>query len=301
MIYFTSDLHFCHNREFLYKTRGFENVYDMNETIVKNWNSVVGPEDDVYVLGDLMLNNNEEGIRLIKQLKGNIHIILGNHDTEERARLYQTCWNIKSIQYALMFSYCGYHFYLSHYPSFTAHIDDRPPKKERLNLFGHTHQKTNFFCFVETEIENVFMYHVGLDSHNMTPVPIETVIADIHQKYKESHPNYPIPELVVPNAPKILNEDDVQRKERKKKEQEEYQFAAYVAKEVVTEQLIETILSEQPELDDTSFRAVIKLVAPKVYQKIAFICPDEMSYMGDYAGKAIQQQVSRILRARFME
>ena len=33
-IYFTSDLHFGHDREFSYKPRSFENVEDMNKTIL---------------------------------------------------------------------------------------------------------------------------------------------------------------------------------------------------------------------------------------------------------------------------
>ena len=81
MIYFTSDLHFGHDKPFLYEPRGFTNIYDMNNAIFRNWNSIVTEEDDVYVLGDLMLNNNEGGIWLIKRLRGRIHIILGNHDT----------------------------------------------------------------------------------------------------------------------------------------------------------------------------------------------------------------------------
>ena len=50
-IFLTSDLHFNHDREFVWKVRGFTSVQEMNETIVKNWNSVVNPDDDVYVLG----------------------------------------------------------------------------------------------------------------------------------------------------------------------------------------------------------------------------------------------------------
>ena len=61
-IFVTSDLHFCHDRDFLYEPRGFKSVHEMNEAIVKNWNSIIQPEDDVYVLGDLMLNDNDRGL-----------------------------------------------------------------------------------------------------------------------------------------------------------------------------------------------------------------------------------------------
>ena len=42
-----------------------------------------------------------------------------------------------------------------------------------VNLFGHTHQKTNFYNGIP------FMYHVGVDSHLCYPVKIERIIEDI--------------------------------------------------------------------------------------------------------------------------
>lgn len=39
--YFTSDTHFGHNKEFVFKERGFNSVEEMNAAIIKNWNSVV--------------------------------------------------------------------------------------------------------------------------------------------------------------------------------------------------------------------------------------------------------------------
>ena len=59
-IFITSDLHFCHDRAFVYEPRGFSNIKEMNQAIVERWNSTVQPEDIVYVLGDIMLNNNDD-------------------------------------------------------------------------------------------------------------------------------------------------------------------------------------------------------------------------------------------------
>lgn len=36
MIYFTADLHFGHNKEFIYKKRGFNSVDEMNNKIIEN-------------------------------------------------------------------------------------------------------------------------------------------------------------------------------------------------------------------------------------------------------------------------
>lgn len=49
-IYLTSDLHFCHDKDFIYEPRGFKCVEDMNETIVKNWNGLITEDDDVYIV-----------------------------------------------------------------------------------------------------------------------------------------------------------------------------------------------------------------------------------------------------------
>lgn len=178
-IYFTSDLHFCHNREFIYKARGFDSVEDMNAAIVKNWNSVVTNEDDIYVLGDLMLKDNETGLKLIKSLKGRIHVVLGNHDTDTREKLYHACPNIVEVENAIRLNKNGYHLFMTHYPCFTANLEAESLKKCTINFFGHTHQQGNFYNDIP------FMYHVGVDSHNCTPVSFEQAIEDMKAKVNE--------------------------------------------------------------------------------------------------------------------
>lgn len=41
MIYLTSDLHFGHDREFIWKVRGFSSIDEMNEVYVDKWNSLI--------------------------------------------------------------------------------------------------------------------------------------------------------------------------------------------------------------------------------------------------------------------
>jgi len=179
-IYFTSDLHFGHDREFIWGPRGFKSVHEMNETIINNWNSIVTPEDDVYVLGDLMLGDNEIGIGLIKRLKGHIHVVRGNHDSDVRIEKYNNCYNIEEVTEGQYLKCGGYTFYLNHFPTFTSNLEkDSSLKHHLINLFGHTHQKTNFYEDIP------FMYHVGVDSHNNTPVSVEEIIADIQKKVNE--------------------------------------------------------------------------------------------------------------------
>ena len=190
MIYFTSDLHLNHDREFIWKPRGFNFVDEMNRTIIDNINSVVKEDDSLYILGDLMLNQEKqkESIELLKEIKCcNIFIIAGNHDTDKRISEYikwlfpivWDCSKFELVKYADMIKYNGYHFYLSHYPTFTSNLEKESLKQCTINLYGHTHQKTNFYNDIP------FMYHVGVDSHNCMPVSIEEIIRDIKVKYDE--------------------------------------------------------------------------------------------------------------------
>jgi calcineurin-like phosphoesterase family protein len=169
-IYLTSDPHFCHNREFIYKPRGFNSADEMNEAIVTNFNSIVKPEDTVYILGDCMLNDDEKGIELLKSLNGHIYIALGNHDTGNRVSKYLDC--VEDVRLGYRFRYKKIEFWLSHYPMMMKNFDDPKPV---WNLSGHTHSKDKF----ENGKYNV--YNVALDAHDNKPVSLDQIMIDIRQ------------------------------------------------------------------------------------------------------------------------
>ena len=170
-IFLTSDTHFGHDREFLFGPRGFKSIADHDVSVIKNWNSVVGPDDIVYHLGDVMLNDNDHGIECLKQLNGQIKIIPGNHDTDRRLALYAELDNVEVLPVAIMLKYKKYNFYLSHHPTLTSNLEKAPYLRMHLiNLFGHTHQQKEFFNDIP------FMFHVGMDSNNCTPVLLDDAI-----------------------------------------------------------------------------------------------------------------------------
>lgn len=183
MIFVTSDWHFNHDREFVYKPRGFNSVQEMNEAIIKRHNEVVGVNDIVYCLGDCCLGGAEsleKNKKLIESLNGELHIIAGNHCTAKRIEMYNTCHNVVDVQLAYRFRYRKYHFYLSHYPTMTGNIEAESLKKVTINLFGHTHSKEKFYNDIP------FMYNCALDAHNCYPVNLEKVIEDCRNKVEES-------------------------------------------------------------------------------------------------------------------
>ena len=181
-IFLTSDTHFAHQPMFLWEPRGFQSVEEMNEAIIERWNKVVKPDDIVYHLGDTMLSDNKKGIECFNRLNGEIFVIWGNHDTDNRKNLLAAeCPNFRGGWYAYLIKYNRMNIYLSHYPTLTANYSsDRHFSQNVINLHAHTHQKTNFL-----NPTNPFMYHVGLDSHNCTPVHIDEAITDIRNRWNE--------------------------------------------------------------------------------------------------------------------
>ncbi len=80
--YFTSETHFYHRKILQYcpDSRPFDSIEQMNEGLVERWNETVGVQDDIYHLGDFSFGTREQTEQILSRLKGNIHLIRGNHD-----------------------------------------------------------------------------------------------------------------------------------------------------------------------------------------------------------------------------
>jgi calcineurin-like phosphoesterase family protein len=170
-IFVTSDTHFVHDREFLWGPRGFMSHVDHDKEVIRRWNETVRPDDVVYHLGDVMLGDNAYGIGCIEQLNGQIKIIPGNHDTASRLSLYKLLPNVEVLGLAEMIKYKKYNFYLSHHPTMTSNLEKAPYLRMHLiNLYGHTHQQKPFYQDIP------FMFHVGMDSNNCTPILLDDAI-----------------------------------------------------------------------------------------------------------------------------
>lgn len=178
MIYLASDFHFGHNKEFLYKPRGYNSIFEHDKDVIARYNNIVKDGDIVYILGDVYMMDKEHGVECLRQLKGNKHIIRGNHDTDAKWETYKEFASLDG--YAQMLKYNDYNFFLCHYPTLTSNYDDGTHISQRIiNISGHTHFKEKFFE------GNPFVYNVCLDAHDNKPVSIEDIIKDIENKYTE--------------------------------------------------------------------------------------------------------------------
>ena len=86
--FFTSDYHLSHTNVIKYDNRPFSSIEEMNEFIIDRQNTLVDDKDNFYFLGDFCFNHREAEY-WIKQLKGNLFFIKGNHDNKDMIRLYK--------------------------------------------------------------------------------------------------------------------------------------------------------------------------------------------------------------------
>ena len=79
-VWFIADTHFCHKNILNYSKRPFDNIEEMNEVIIDNWNKNVKRNDCIYHLGDFSFYNKKSYNNIFDRLNGNKFLIRGNHD-----------------------------------------------------------------------------------------------------------------------------------------------------------------------------------------------------------------------------
>lgn len=128
LAYHISDTHFYHNNIIRYCNRPFQDTKEMNDYIIKSWNSVVKENDIVYHHGDFALKCGKEMVRNIaNQLNGNIILITGNHDKRSRG-WFLDCGFVKVYKKPIQVG----RYILSHQPLENVEYG-------LINIHGHIH------------------------------------------------------------------------------------------------------------------------------------------------------------------
>lgn len=151
--WFISDPHFNDNRFNIF-FRPFTSVEEQNETLIKNWNSVVGVNDLVYVVGDF--TTNDEGVKYLDRLNGIKILVVGNYD---QPRLGLLISKFESVVENCQIEINGKEVWLNHYPTLAV------PNK--FNICGHIHSLWK----VQRNMVNV-----SVEAWNYTPVSEEQII-----------------------------------------------------------------------------------------------------------------------------
>lgn len=183
-IFYTSDLHLFHKNVTAegtnFDNRPFATLDEMHSVIKENWNKTVTNGDRVYILGDLAWRENDDVISFVSTLKGNKHLILGNHDSVKDARYarlfneiipYKEIYdNVKGKQYKVI---------LSHFPiAFWCKMH-----RGSVHLFGHLHNTSeqqdyqNFVKSIEDKYgEQYIARNVGCMLWDYKPVTLKEIL-----------------------------------------------------------------------------------------------------------------------------
>jgi calcineurin-like phosphoesterase family protein len=163
-VFVTSDLHFSHENIIKYCNRPFKNADQMNSQLIKNWNSVVTQNDEVYVLGDLTMMGKDQFTKtqaLVHKLNGKKIFVYGNHDKYLPSDYIDM--GFSSVHYP----YLKYEaFYMFHDPALATACP-----VELTCLCGHVH---DLFKTFKTDKGNILI-NVGVDVWDYTPVSLEAI------------------------------------------------------------------------------------------------------------------------------
>jgi calcineurin-like phosphoesterase family protein len=169
-----ADTHFSHTgvTKFLRpdgtKLRPWDDVVEMDEALIRNWNNVVSPDDKVYLLGDIAIGRS--GIRHLHRCNGRKVLIRGNHDIFKLKDYTDIFYDIR-----------GCHvldgLILSHIPIHPASM-----KRFGCNIHGHLHYGRVLLNekhgLIPSNIDPKY-YCVSVEMINFTPIDFEQVKRDI--------------------------------------------------------------------------------------------------------------------------
>lgn len=177
-LFFISDTHFNHKSIIELCERPFNTIEEHDQKLIDNWNSVVGPEDTVFHLGDFCFGGAPKWKEIRDQLNGHIILILGNHCMKNRTAGTDLLFDYVSQQMRIEID--GRTVYLNHFPFMTfAHWNPDKYQKEHLHfaLSGHTHIRRGDTGFDAQFIQHYLptQYDVGVDFNNYTPISWEEI------------------------------------------------------------------------------------------------------------------------------
>lgn len=186
MKYFISDLHIDHPNIIRLANRPFNNIKEMQDTLIANINNAVSKDDELYILGDLCLGKKPIWEAFLDRINcNNLHLIVGNHDKKPAIPInrFTSISNLLSIKVGDLL------ITMSHYPMryhwfrrcmgyllgkpLPKYFERFPLHHKGLHIHGHTHSYT---------FKNGRQFNVGCEAINYTPVSLESILKRIGAK-----------------------------------------------------------------------------------------------------------------------
>lgn len=194
--FFTADLHLGHRNIARYETgraqaagvapltasADDETQSSLDSFLINRWNEVVGPDDEVWLLGDACMGRLDRTIGQLRRLLGRIVLVPGNHDRVWAGDHRRDEWwnryldagigeiidGTTSLELADGTVVDVDHFpYVGDSGDRDRYVDWRPTDRGRVLLHGHVHS---------TWRTNGRMVDVGVDVWDYRPVPEHRVV-----------------------------------------------------------------------------------------------------------------------------
>lgn len=181
MNYFIADTHFGHKNCMAFDNRPFKSIEEHDQKLIENWNNAVSINDDVYILGDISWHNATNTNKILDNLNGIKHLIIGNHCGKLlRNREFQNKF-VEIVDYKELSLSDGKGLVLCHYPipCFKNHYYGW------YHFYGHVHNgwEWNMMKQVRYQMEELYdmpceMYNVGamLRYMNYTPRTFDEIV-----------------------------------------------------------------------------------------------------------------------------
>jgi calcineurin-like phosphoesterase family protein len=163
---FYSDPHLGHTNIIKYCSRPFDNVDEMNDVLVDNYNKVISHNDVVLWVGDCFFKGNPEKYQhLLGKMNGRKLLIVGNHDQSDGI---MSTMGFELVMKEAVLNINGITCRVSHYPyDGPRDMKDkyalRRPQKNpgEILLHGHNHSTA--------KITSKQSINVGVDAWNFGP------------------------------------------------------------------------------------------------------------------------------------
>lgn len=170
---YISDLHFGHRAVIDFEPRPFLDVDEMDRVLIQLWNSRVTKNDQIYVLGDFAFHNEKPYSWYLKQLKGQKHLIIGNHDTkllkdDEAMSYFVTVDKMRHVSDSGK-ELCLCHFPLAEWNGF---------HRGAIHIYGHIHNRQDATYHYMKQFDNAL--NAAACINNYMPSSLNELIRNNH-------------------------------------------------------------------------------------------------------------------------
>ena len=184
--WWSSDQHFGHTNIIRYCGRPFVDTDAMAAAMVDRWNDVVADSDEVWMLGDLVMNQLAVNLAAhVARLKGRKILVPGNHDAcwqghrkgPRQVPAYLEVGGVHIADDPSPVVIAGQQLRISHFPyridthHDLRYVEHRPDDDGGWLLHGHVHEKWR---------QNGRQINVGVDAWDFAPVSDDTISEMIH-------------------------------------------------------------------------------------------------------------------------